>query len=43
MDRGEGMDALGVNLPGLVTQLVSFGILGGLVFAIVYALFFKRR
>ncbi len=37
------MDALGVNLPGLITQLISFGILGGLVFALLYILFFKRR
>ena len=37
------MEVLGVNLPGLITQLISFAILGGLVFAILYALFFKRR
>ena len=37
------MEALGINLPGLVTQLISFAILGGLVFAIVYILFFRRR
>ena len=37
------MEALGINLPGLVTQLISFGILGGLVFALLYILFFKRR
>ena len=37
------MEALGINVPGLITQLISFGILGGLVFAIVYALFLKRR
>ena len=35
------MEVLGVNLPGLVTQLISFGILGGLVLAIVYVLFFQ--
>lgn len=37
------MEALGINVPGLIAQLISFGILGGLVFAIVYALFLKRR
>lgn len=37
------MEALGINLPGLITQLISFGILGGLIFAIVYVLFFRRR
>ena len=37
------MEALGINLSGLITQLISFGILGALLFAIFYALFFKRR
>ena len=40
------MEALGINLPGLVTQLISFGIFTGVIIgiiAIVYVLFFKRR
>ncbi len=37
------MEAIGINLPGLITQLISFGILAGIVFAIVYILIYKRR
>ena len=37
------MEALGINLHGLIAQIIRFGIPSGLVFAIVYILFFKRR
>lgn len=40
------MEAVGINLPAVITQLISFGILTGVIIAIVaivYILFFKRR
>ncbi len=37
------MEAIGINIPGLITQLISFGILAGIVVAIIYILINKLR
>ena len=37
------MEAIGINLPVLITQLISFGILIGIGFAIIYTLMKKCR
>ena len=37
------MEVIGINVPGLITQLISFGVLFGIGFAIIYILMKKCR
>ena len=37
------MEALGINLPGLITSIISFGIVFSIVFSVAFILINRRR